>query len=284
MEFWVTIVFYSISYGALLFLLASGFSLIFGVMRIINVAHGSYYLLGGYLGYSVMLLKNNFWLGLLTGALVIPILGIFMERVFLRRVPDNDLGQVLITMGFALILQDICLLIWGGDYYTINIPPFMSDSFVLRGFYFPRYRGFIIILAACIGIGLHLFQNKTKAGAYIRAAVDNAAMARGMGINVSVVSMGVFALGAMLAGMAGVAGGGFLSLSTGQDFAILPYVVVVVILGGRGSLAGAALGSLVVGLIDNFGKALFPEFAYFSLFAPMVLMLAVRPMGLFGKT
>jgi len=283
MEFWVTIIFYSISYGALLFLLASGFSLIFGVMRIINVAHGSYYLLGGYIGYSVMQVVDSFWVGLLAGALAIPILGIFMERVFLRLVPDNELGQVLITMGFALIFQDVGLLIWGGEYYTIKVPEFLSDSLVLGRFYFPKYRGFIVVLAILIGVGLWLFQNKTKVGAYIRAAVDNAMMARGMGINVSRVSMGVFALGAVLAGIAGVAGGGFLSLATGQDFEILPYVVVVVILGGRGSLLGAALGSLVVGLIDNFGKALFPEFAYFSLFAPMVIMLAIRPMGLFGK-
>ena len=283
MEFWVTILFYSISYAALLFLLASGFSLIFGVMRIINVAHGSYYLLGGYIGYSVMQLHDSFLLGIVAGAAAIPLLGIFMERLFLRRVSDNDLGQVLITMGFALIIQDLALVIWGGDYYTIKVPEFVSGSLVLGRFYFPKYRIFIIVLAVLIGIGLWLFQHKTRAGAYIRAAVDNAKMARGMGINVRLVSMGVFALGAMLAGVCGVVGGGFLSMYTGLDFEILPYVVVVVILGGRGSLLGAALGSLVVGSIDNFGRALFPEFAYFSLFAPMVIMLAIRPMGLFGK-
>ena len=159
MEFWVNITFYSISYGALLFLLASGFSLIFGVMRIINVAHGSYYLLGGYIGYSVILRTHSFLLGILAGALSISLLGIFMERLFLRRVPDNELGQVLITMGFALIFQDLGLLIWGGDYYTIKIPEFLSGSLVVGRFFFPKYRGFIIALAIVIGIGLWLFQN-----------------------------------------------------------------------------------------------------------------------------
>jgi branched-chain amino acid transport system permease protein len=274
MQFWITQSFYGISYAALLFLLASGLSLIFGVMRIVNLAHGSYYLLAGYIGYTTIKLTHSFLLGVVTGAVSIALIGILMERVFLRRVSGYNLGQVLITVGFALIFQDLALLIWGGEPFTIEAPKLFSGSLVLGGIYFPRYRILMILVAVFVGTGLWLFERKTKAGAIIRASVDNVEMARGMGIN---------ALGAGVAAIAGVIGGGFLSIYPGLDFEILPYAFVVVILGGRGSLEGAMLGSLIVGLVDNFGKSLFPELSYFTVFAPMVLMLAIRPMGLFGK-
>jgi len=283
MYFWITQTFYGVSYAALLFLLASGLSLIFGVMRVVNLAHGSYYLLAGYVGYTAMKLTHNFLLGIAAGVIVIALIGILMERVFLRRVPGYNLGQVLITVGFALIFQDVALLIWGGDPFTIEAPKLFSGSLVIGRIYFPKYRLFMIAVAVLVGAGLWLFERKTRAGSIIRAAVDNVEMARGMGINAPMVSMGVFALGAGVAAIAGVIGGGFLSIYPGLDFEILPYAFVVVILGGRGSLEGAMLGSLIVGLVDNFGKSLFPELSYFTVFAPMVLMLAIRPMGLFGK-
>ncbi len=284
MEFLITQVFNGISYGGLLFLFASGLSLIFGVMKIVNIAHGSYFLLAGYVAISMMWLKDIYLLGLIAAVLVIALLGIFMARGFLRKVSGNILGQVLITMGFALIFQDAALLVWGGNPYTIRVPQAFSGSLVVGHVYFPKCRIFILIIALLIGIGLLLVQAKTKAGAIIRAAVDNEEMARGMGINVPFVSVMVFALGAILAAIGGVVGGGFLGTYPGLDFEMLPYAFVVVILGGRGSLEGAMVGSLIVGLIDNFGRALFPELSYFTLFAPMVLMLAIRPMGLFGKT
>jgi branched-chain amino acid transport system permease protein len=284
MDFLITQAFNGISYGALLFLFASGLSLIFGVMRIVNLAHGSYYLMAGYLGLTLMRIEGSYFLGFLSAAAVIALLGIFMVRVFLRKLSGNDLGQVLITMGFALIFQDVALLIWGGNPFTITVPKALSGSLVVGHLYFPKYRVFILSVALLIGLGLWLFQAKTRIGSMIRAAVDHEEMARAMGINVPLVSMGVYALGAFLAAVAGVIGGGFLSIYPGLDFEILPYAFVVVILGGRGSLTGAMVGSLMVGLIDNFGKVLFPELSYFTLFAPMVIILAVRPVGLFGKT
>lgn len=284
MNFLIMQTFYGVSYAALLFLLASGLSLIFGVMRIVNLAHGSYYLLAGYVAYTTIKVTQNFFMGILVGVAAIALVGIFMERVFLRKVSGYNLGQVLVTVGFALIFQDLALLIWGGDPFTIEAPKLFSGSLVLGRIYFPKYRVFMIVVAVIVGTGLWLFERKTKAGAIIRAAVDNVEMARGMGINAPMVSMGVYALGAGVAGIAGVVGGGFLSIYPGLDFEILPYAFVVVILGGRGSLEGAMLGSLIVGLVDNFGKSLFPELSYFTVFAPMVVMLAVRPMGLFGKS
>ena len=283
MEFWVTQAFNGISYGALLFLLASGLSLIFGVMRIVNLAHGSYFLLGGYVGLTTVWQTKSFPLALISGSVAVALIGVGMERLFLRRLKDQVLAQVLMTMGFALIFQDLALLIWGGDPYTISVPAALSGALHAGVVVFPIYRMFIIAAATAVGVALWLFLENTRAGATIRAAVDDGEMAQGVGINVPVVSTGVFALGAFLAALGGVIGGGFIGVYPGVDFEILPYAFVVVIVGGLGSLQGAIVGSLMVGLLDNFGKALFPELSYFTLFAPMAVILALRPTGLFGK-
>jgi branched-chain amino acid transport system permease protein len=282
-EFWIVQTFNGLSYGALLFLLASGLSLIFGVMRIVNLAHGSYFLLGGYVGLSVIWRTGSFPLALLAGAVAIALIGIGMERVFLRRLTGQTLGQVLMTVGFALIFQDLALLIWGGDPYSLPLPAWLQGVVTAGTLRFPRYRIFIMVLATVIGALLWLALDRTRVGAMIRAAVDDAEMAQGVGIRVPTVSLGVFALGALLAALGGTIGGGFLGVYPGLDFEILPYAFVVVIVGGLGSLPGAMVGSLLVGLLDNFGKALFPELAYFTLFAPMALILALRPTGLFGR-
>ena len=282
-EFWVTQTFNGLSYGALLFLLASGLSLIFGVMRVVNLAHGSYFMLGGYVGLSVAWRTGSYVLALVVGALAIALVGIVMERAFLRRLPGQTLGQVLMTIGFALIFQDVALLLWGGDPYTIRVPASLSGVLTAGPGRFPVYRVFIVAVAVAVGALLWLALDRTRVGAMIRAAVDDAEMAQGVGIRVPRVSLGVFALGAALAAFGGVVGAGFLGVYPGLDFEILPYAFVVVIVGGLGSLPGAMVGSLLVGLLDNFGKALFPELSYFTLFAPMALILALKPTGLFGR-
>ena len=282
-EFWITQAFNGISYGALLFLLASGLSLIFGVMRIVNLAHGSYFMLGGYVGLSVVWRTGSFAAALVAGALAIALIGVGMERLFLRRLPGQTLGQVLMTVGFALMFQDVALLVWGGDPYTIPVPAALQGIVTAGTLRFPAYRIFIIFVAVLVGAGLWVVLDRTRVGAMIRAAVDDREMAQGVGIHVPVVSLGVFALGAALAALGGVIGGGFLGVYPGADFEVLPYAFVVVIVGGLGSLPGAMVGSLLVGLLDNFGKALFPELSYFTLFAPMALILALRPTGLFGR-
>ena len=275
--------FNGISYGALLFLLAGGLSLIFGMMRIVNMTHGSYYLLGGYVALTVMWRGGPFVLGILVAALAIALVGIGEWNAFLKRLSGQELGQVLTTMGFALIFQDLGLILWGGDPYTIKVPAMLSGSWEVGRLFFPVYRVFIVAVAAAIAIVLWLVLEKTRLGAMMRATVDDPEMARGVGINVYLISMGVFAMGALLASIAGVVAGGFVGVYPGADFEILPYAFVVVIVGGMGSLKGALVGSLMVGLLDNFGKALFPELSYFTLFAPMALILAVRPTGLFGR-
>jgi branched-chain amino acid transport system permease protein len=282
-RFWLSQAFNGISYGALLFLVGSGLSLIFGVMRIVNLAHGSYFLLGSYVALSVIWTTGSWLLAIPAAAGAVGLLGLVMERVFLRPLGFDPLRQVLLTVGFALLFQQGALDIWGGDSLDITPPAALTQSIVIGGLYLPLYRVFMIGIAAAIGLILWLGLEKTRIGAAVRATVDDAEMARGVGIDTSRISMFIFALGALLAALGGVIGGAFLGVYPGLDSQILPVAFAVVIIGGMGSLGGAAVGALIVGLADNFGKALFPEISYFTLYAPMVLLLAVKPTGLFGR-
>jgi branched-chain amino acid transport system permease protein len=283
MEFYLTQTLNGLAFGALLFLLSSGLSLIFGVMKIVNIAHGSYYMVGAYIGLSVIRRTESFFVGALVGAVAIAVIGLGMERIFLRRYPLQDLPQMMLTMGFALIFRDLALLIWGGDPYSIPAPAFLHGSIQFHNIVFPTYRLFVIFIAAVIAVLLWLFNEKTLVGAKLRAAVDDHEMAGGVGINVPLVSGAMFALGAFLAAFGGVMGGPIFGVYPGADFELLPLAFVVTIVGGMGSLKGAAVGSILVGLTDNFGKALVPELSYFTLFAPMAMVLAIKPTGLFGR-
>ena len=283
MEFILTQVFNGVSFGAILFLLSSGLSLIFGVMKIVNIAHGSYYMLGGYIGLSIMWRAGNFYLAMLGGALAIAFIGLLMERIFLRRYYLQDMPQVLLTMGFALIFRDLAFIIWGGDPFSFPVPKFLEGSMKIGTIIFPTFRAFAVLVAAIVVLCLWLFYERTSLGARLRACVDDSEMAGGLGINVPLVSGSMFALGAGLAAFGGVIGGPFFGVFPGADFDLLPLAFVVVILGGMGSLKGAAVGSILVGLIDTFGKALVPDLSYFTLFAPMAIVLAIKPTGLFGR-
>ncbi|HKS89827.1 MAG TPA: branched-chain amino acid ABC transporter permease [Stellaceae bacterium] len=282
-RFWLLQAFNGVSYGALLFLLGSGLSLIFGVMRIVNIAHGAYFLLGSYVALTVMWTTGSWLLAIPVAALAIGLLGLAMERIFLRPLGFDVLRQVLVTFGFLLLFEQAALDIWGGDNFTINPPAELTQSIAVGSLRLPLYRIFMIALAAAIGLVLWLVLERTRVGAMVRATVDDAQMASGIGIDTARVSMLVFALGALLAGLGGVVGGAFLGVYPGLDIEILPIAFAVVIIGGMGSLAGAAIGAVLVGLADNFGKALFPQISYFTLYAPMVLLLAVKPTGLFGR-
>ena len=282
-RFWLIQTFNGISYGALLFLVGSGLSLIFGVMRIVNLSHGAYFLWGGYIALSVIWTTGSWALSLPLAALAVAVIGLAMERVFLRPLGFDPLRQVLLTVGFAYLFQQGALDIWGGNNMEINPPSALTHSVVIGGIYFPLYRMFMIAMALMIGITIWLVMEKTRMGAAVRATVDDAQMARGVGIDTNRISMLIFALGAFLAALGGVIGGAFLGIYPGLDFEMLPLAFAVVIIGGMGSLGGAAIGAMLVGLADNFGKALFPELAYFTLYAPMVLILAIKPTGLFGR-
>jgi len=282
-QFVITQVFNGISLGGLLFFLASGLTLIFGLMRIVNLAHGAFYLVGGYIGYSTVARTGNFWLGMAAAATAIAVLGVGTERVLLRRLRGQELAEVLLTVGIATVLGDASLAIWGGDPKSIAVPGFLRGSVQIGDIVYPRFRLFVTALALAVGVGLYLLQQRTKVGAIIRAGVDDRETVAALGININRVFTGVFVVGALLAGAAGVIGGAFLSLLPGSDTDILLLSLVVVIIGGLGSLPGAALGSLIVGLIDVFGTSQVPQLASFIIFAPMALVLILRPAGLLGR-
>lgn len=274
----------SLSFAMLLFLVASGLSLIFGLMKVVNLAHGSFYLIGAYVALAFIKKTGNFGYGLMAACFVVPLIGVFIERLFLHRLLRNELAQVLLTFGFIFILQDACLWIWGGLPQSLQTPELLSLSVSLGGeLKFPIYRLFVIAAGCLVGLVLFLLIEKTKLGMMVRAGVDNPDMAQSVGVNVAWLFTVVFALGALLATIAGVLGGPIIGAYPGADMEILLLALVVIIIGGQGSLGGALLGSLVVGVLDNFGKALLPELSLFIIFAPMAIVLAVRPKGLLGK-
>jgi branched-chain amino acid transport system permease protein len=272
-----------ISLGMLLFMLASGLALITGLMGIVNLAQGSYYLLAAYVSVSVMALTGNFGVAVLGGVLLAALLGLVMQRFFLHRFYKNDLAQVLMTFGFLFVFQDISLAIWRGAPVSPQVPGPLAGPVFIGQIGYPSYRVFIIFVGLAIAIGLWLFVEKTRLGAIIRAGVDDEEMLRGLGVNVPVLFTVVFALGAALAGLSGVLGSPIIGIYPGVDLNVLLLAFVVLIVGGLGSLKGAFLASLVVGLLDNFGKAFFPEFSQFTIFVPMAVILAIRPTGLFGR-
>lgn len=281
--FWIVQACNGLSYAALLFLLGSGLSLCFGVMKIVNLSHGAYFLWGGYIAFSVIQSTGSWMLALPVAALGVGLLGLAMERVFLRQLGVDTLRQVLLTAGFAYLFQQAALDIWGGNNMDMNPPAALRGSFALAGSQFATYRVFMIATAVVVGLLLWLAMEKTRLGAAVRATVDDAEMARGTGIDTNRISMLIFAIGAALAALGGAIGTAFLGIYPGLDYEMLPLAFAVVIIGGMGSLGGAAVGAITVGLADNFGKALFPELSYFTLYAPMVLILALRPQGLFGR-
>ncbi len=281
---WILQALNGLSMGALLFLLASGFTLTFGLVRLVNLAHGGFYLLGGYLGLSMLRLTGNFWLGLLAGGLGIVVVSWATDRFLIRRTRDNVLGQVLLTVGVAYVIADVCLLTWGGNPLRIPQPEFARGPIDLPGgLVYPRYRFLLIVFGAVIALALGLLYHRTQLGAIIRAGVDDREMVNAVGINIDRLFALVFGLAAFLAGVSGVAGGAFLTLYPGAEWEILAYALVVVIVGGLGSLGGAMAGSVIVGLVDAYGRWLLPEFSYFMIFGPMAILLLVRPTGLFGR-
>ncbi|MEW6139375.1 MAG: branched-chain amino acid ABC transporter permease [Thermodesulfobacteriota bacterium] len=283
MEFWIIQSLNAISFAMLLFLLCAGLSLIFGLMNILNLAHGSCYLIGAYVALSVIEWSDNFFLGLLAGSLVGGIVGFVLQRLLLQRIYGRRLLQVLLTFGCMFIIGDVAIIIWGADPATLQTPEFLAGSASLGEMVFPKYRLFVIAVGAAIGIALWFFQEKTRWGAILRAGVDDEQMARAVGINVPVLFTVVFILGTALTGLSGVLGGPFVGVYPGVDLEVLLLAVVVIIVGGLGSMKGAFFGSLIVAALDNFGKALFPELAMFTIFAPMAIILALRPTGLWGR-
>jgi branched-chain amino acid transport system permease protein len=281
-EFWLQLL-NGITLGALLFLVSSGFTLIFGLMRIVNLAQGSLYLVGGYVGLSTIRATDSFLLAVLAGSAAAAALGFAMERGLLRMVRGQPMSEILLTVGISFIIADLALATWGGDPETLPLPQAVDGSTSIFGLTYPVFRLVVVAIAVLVAVALWLLLERTRTGAMVRAGVDDQETAAALGINIKAVFTAVFALGALLAGLAGVVGGAYLSIFPGADVEILVYSLVVVVVGGLGSLRGAIVGSLLVGLAYVYGQSLVPDLAYFVLFAPMALILLVRPQGLFGR-
>lgn len=272
-----------LTFAALLFIVASGFTLIFGLLRIVNLTHGALYLFGGYIGYAVATRSDSFLLGMLAAMLAVAAIGAILDQGLLRFVRGFELREVLLTLGAAFVLDDVALVLWGGDTFTVPTPEVLRGAVQIGGVFYPRYRLFVLALGVAVFVALWLLLNRTRLGALIRAGVDDPEMVEAMGINIRRVFVVTFMLGAALAGLGGTVGGAFLTLYPTADAEILVFSLAVVIIGGQGSLAGAAVGSLLVGLLNSIGQVAFPELAYFVIFGPMALILAFRPLGLFGR-
>ena len=281
-----------ITLGSLYFLVASGFTLIFGLMRNVNLAHGSLYLLGGYIGYGFATLTGYWFLGVLAAFVIVALLGIVLQVVVFRWMEGQELRQTLVTIGISIVLADLMLWAVGGDFYQIETPswlvgpvqlPFVlamrsdGEAVMLQ---YPLVRLGIFVAAVVIGTLMWLALNKTRLGMQIRAGVDDRDMLSATGVRVQAVFVAVFAFGAGLAGLAGVVGGTFQSLQPGEDIKILLASLVVVIVGGMGSIPGAAIGALIVGLAEQFGSVYMPTYAVVLTFVIMVAVLAIRPQGL----
>lgn len=272
-----------LSFGALLFLLASGLTLTFGLMRTINLAHGAFYALGGYIALDVFRRTDRYWIAMVIGIIAATIVGILFERLALHRVLNKELPQIIITVGFAFLVADLLLAYYGGRPQSPSRPPGLDGVLRLENFAFPHFRFALIVLAFVVWLGLHLMINHTRVGAMVRASVDDEGVARSIGIRVPVIFVGVFGIGTGLAAFAGVWGGAFTGLQPGSEWQILLLALVVVVVGGLGSVGGALIAALSVGLLDEFGKWLFPSFALFTVYAPVAVLLAIRPQGFFGK-
>jgi len=273
-------------FSMLLFVMAAGLSLIFGLMDVVNLSHGAFYLLGGYIGLTVVRGLGNFLLALVLAPLLVGGLGLMVEYLLLRRLRGTGrhrhLHQVLLTFGLALIAADLIRWNWGAYVESVPGPPLLAGQLPLFNIQFPVYRLALIGFGLALAAALWMFMGRTRLGAIVRAGVSDPQMVGGLGINIQLVFAAVFALGTALAALAGVIGSPVLSLYPGLDLEILILTFAVVVVGGLGTLKGAFFGSLLIGMADTFGKALLPQFSLFLIFAIMALVLLIRPSGLFG--
>ncbi|HLG69208.1 MAG TPA: branched-chain amino acid ABC transporter permease [Chloroflexota bacterium] len=275
----------SLSLAMLLFLLSAGLSITFGLMRVLNMAHASFYLLGGYIGLAVFGRTRNFWISVVAAGLAMALAGCFLYRGFLQRFSKEDeMPQVLLTFGMLLIAGDAALVTWGGAVLRLPPPTSLSGPIALGSVVYPRYRFFVIVAGLLMAVVLSVLVNRTRLGAVVRAGVDDTETAQTIGVNMPRVFLLVFALGSLIAGLAGALGAPYLGIYPGLDFDALLLAFAVVIVGGAGSVEGAFVAAIVVALLDTLTKTYVPALSYFSIYVPMALILAFRPQGLLGRT
>ncbi|GAA4699724.1 branched-chain amino acid ABC transporter permease [Nocardioides conyzicola] len=278
----VSTVLNGVSSAALYFIVASGFTLIFGLLRVTNLAHGSFYLAGGYIGYSIHEAIGSWLLALAGAGLAVGAMGLVFQVLLLRRVASDPIRESLLTIGLTVVVADVTLSVWGGTALDIGAPSVLDSSIHVGTLVYSQYRIALVGFALLIGAGLYVLLQRTRLGMTIRAGVDDPAILATTGVNVPFLLSLVFGLGALLAGVAGVAGGSYLSISQGEDARYLLISLLVVIVGGLGSVPGAAAGALLVGLVEAFAQVHLPTYSVLVTFAVMIVVLAFRPQGLFG--
>ena len=283
MDFIATQLVNALVFGMLLFLMSAGLSLIFGLMNVVNVAHGSFFMIGAFTGVSIMQWTGSYWIAL--GGAWVPAVaaGVLMERLFIRPLYQRGhLDQVLLTFGFTFVFGDVARYLWGSSIRDVSVPGQLLGAFEIAGASLPKYRLFIIAFGGVVGAALWWFLERSRVGAMVRAGVDDPATASGIGINVPLLFGCIFALGVGLAAIGGFVASPILGVYLGMDIEILIPAFIVVVVGGMGSLRGAFVASLFVGLVDTFGKAYFPDYSLFLVYLLMVVVLLTRPQGLFG--
>jgi branched-chain amino acid transport system permease protein len=270
-------------YGVLLFLMAAGLSLIFGLMNVVSLAHGSFFMLGAFFGLAIFKATGSFWLALVLAPIPVIVLGVLMELLFLRPLyRRGHMDQVLLTFGFTFVFLDLVQTVWGRMVMRLPAPAALQGIVHIGLGVFSAYRLFLIGFGFAIALLLWLFLERSRIGAMVRAGVDNAVMAAGLGVNVPALFTGIFGFGVALAALGGIAAAPVLGLYPGMDSEILIPAFIVIVIGGMGSLRGAFAGSLLIGIADTFGKAYFQSIALFLIYLAMVAVLLFRPQGLFG--
>jgi len=283
MEFLLAQLLNGLVYGVLLFLMAAGLSLIFGLMNVVSLAHGSFFMLGAFFGLAIFEVTHNFWLGLMLSPVPVVALGIAMELLFMRRLyRRGHMDQVLLTFGFTFVFFDIVQSVWGRTALSLPPPEALKGVVQIGIGVFSTYRLFLIGLGVVLAFLMWLFLERSRLGAMVRAGVDDSAMAAGLGANIPALFTGIFGAGVALAALGGVAAGPVIGLYPGMDTEILIPALIVIVIGGMGSLRGAFVGSLLIGEADTFGKAYLPNMALFLIYLVMLIVLLLRPQGLFG--
>ena len=264
----------------LLFLLAVGLSIVLGLMNFINLAHGTLYMLGAYFGLSVASITGSFWLALVIAPVATGLVGMGLYQFLLRRLGGGSpLRQILLTFGVVYVGAEIVRIVWGNGSYSIDVPAVLADQVSVLGTPYPAYRVFIIGLGLATMAILFLLLERTRIGAIVRASVDDRESAECLGIDTQQLFLAIFGLGCMLAGLGGVVAAPVLSVYPGMDFAVLTYILIIVVIGGPGSLPGAALGSLLVGMADTYGRVFIPQFSAFLIYVVAAVFLLLRPQG-----
>jgi len=275
----------AIQYGMVLFLVASGLTLVFGILGVINLAHGTFYMLGAYLAYGIATSTGSFWLAMIGGVAIAFVVGLLLENVFIRRLYGRDhLAQVLLSFGLILVLDDIRQIVFGKDVHSVAAPQFLSGSIQLTdNMSYPVYRLAICVFCLFIAAAIFFVIQRTKIGMIVRAGAENREMTRALGIRFDQINRYVFAVGIALAALAGIVVSPISTVFPGMGDGMLILSFVVIVVGGIGSITGAALGALLIGLTDTFGKVFFPSVSSILIYVLMAAVLVWRPNGILGR-